>query len=303
MENSNANGPEGTENGNAASADAAATGTTDNRAGETATTLNGSGDGGGDWLAGLSEENRSLVEAKKWDQDPNTLVKGYRELEAHAKTALVPPKEDASPEDWDAFHAKLGRPDTPDGYEFKLPDGVPENMPYDDTFKTQFQNWAHEAGLTSKQAAIVHDRYLQEAANSYTKMVEDTAQQVTSAHDELVKKWGDKESPGYQRNVELAQRAIRQLGGDELRGELTRFGFLTQRGEVASAKITQMLASIGEQLFSEDTIYAGPTSAVNPFAEGPHHNLTEQGKILRSDPKRAKALIIAAGQDPTLYRL
>ena len=294
MRHSTANGPDEARDF-AASAD--------NRAGETVTALNGSGDGGGDWLAGLSEDNRSLVEAKKWGSDPNQVVKGYRDLEAHASKALVPPGSDAGPEDWDTFYGKLGRPETPNGYEFQLPDGVPENMPYDDTIKTQFQNWAHEAGLTPKQAAIVHDRYMQSAAEMYTEAVEETATTVTRAHDQLVKDWGDPESASYKRNLELAQRAIRQLGGDDLRDELARFGFITQRGEAASAKITQMLAKVGEQLFAEDTVYAGPTASSNPFADGPHHNLTEQGKILRSDPKRARALIQAAGQDPALYRL
>ena len=294
MRHSTANGPDETRDF-AASAD--------NRAGETVTALNGSGDGGGDWLAGLSEDNRSLVEAKKWGSDPNQVVKGYRDLEAHASRALVPPGNDAKPEDWDAFYGKLGRPETPDGYAFALPEGVPDDMPYDDTLKTQFQVWAHEAGLTPKQAARMHDNYVQQAGQAYAQAVDSTNAMITDAHDDLVKAWGDPGSPGHQRNVELASRAVRQLGGDELRDELTRFGFITQRGEVASAKITQMLAKVGEQLFAEDTVYAGPTASSNPFADGPHHNLTEQGKILRSDPKRARALIQAAGQDPALYRL
>lgn len=294
MTYSTANGPDETR-------DFAAS--TDNRAGETTAALNGSGDGGGDWLAGLSQDNRSLVEAKKWGSDPNQVVKGYRDLEAHASKALVPPGHDAGPQDWDAFYGKLGRPQTPDGYEFSLPEGVPADMPYDDTLKTQFQVWAHEAGLTPKQAATMHDTYVREAGQSYAQAIENTTARITGAHDELVKAWGDPGSQGHQRNVELASRAIRQLGGDALQEELTQFGFMTQRGEVASAKITQMLAKVGEQLFAEDTVYAGPTASTNPFADGPHHNLTEQGRILRSDPKRAKALIQAAGQDPTLYRL
>lgn len=296
MTDSTANGPEAT-----ATADAAAAATTDNRAGETSTTLNGSGDGGGDWLAGLSEDNRSLVEAKKWDA-PEAVVKSYRDLEAHASKALVPPSEDAKPEDWDAFYGKLGRPENPDGYEFKLPEGVPEDMPYDDTLKTEFQTWAHEAGLTPKQAAMMHDKYVQQAGQQYSTAVEDTATKVTGAHDELTKAWGDPGSEKYQRNVELADRAIRQLGGEELRTELKQFGFMTDKGEVASAKITQMLANIGEQLYAEDAVYAGPTATDNPFADG-KQNLTEQGKIVRSDPKRAKALIQAAGKNPALYGL
>lgn len=303
MTDSNANGPEGTANADAANADAAAAATTDNRAGETATTINGSNGDGGDWLAGLSEENRSLVEAKKWDGDPNALVKGYRELESHAKSALVPPGDDASPDDWSAFYDRLGRPEKPEGYEFRLPEGVPEDMPYDDTLKAQFQTWAHESGLTPKQAAMMHDFYVQQAGQTYTDAVEWTGAKVTAAHDALVKVWGDPETEGHKRNVELAGRAIRQLGGDALQSELTQFGFMTERGEVTSALITQMFAKIGEQLYVEDAVYAGPTASVNPFADGPHHNLTEQGKILRSDPKRAKALIQAAGQDPALYRL
>ncbi len=303
MENSNANGPEGTANADAANADAAAAATTDNRAGETATTIKGSNGDGGDWLAGLSEENRSLVEAKKWDSDPNALVKGYREVEAHAKSALVPPGDDASQDDWSAFYDRLGRPEKPEGYEFRLPEGVPEDMPYDDTLKAQFQTWSHQAGLTPRQAAMMHDLYVQNAGELHGQAIEGTRKTVTAAHDALVKAWGDPETEGHKRKVELAGRAIRQLGGDALEAELRSVGVLTDAGEVAAPQVAQMFANIGEQLYAEDTVFAGPSASANPFADGPHHNLTEQGKILRSDPKRAKALILAAGGDPTLYQL
>lgn len=296
MRHSTANGPVAEDVANGATAAA------DNRAGEPTTTLNGSGVGGGDWLAGLSQENRSLVEAKKWDA-PDAMLKSYRDLEAHASKALVPPGKDATQQDWDAFYSKMGRPKTPEGYRFDLPTGVPDDMPYDDTLKTQFQVWAHEAGLTPKQAATMHDKYVQQAGQTYSQAVDDTTAKVGSAHDDLVKAWGDPGSKTYQRNVELADRAVRQLGGEELRDELKQFGFMTDKGEVASARLTQMLARVGEQLYAEDTVFAGPTASTNPFAEGPHHNLTEQGRIMRNDPKRARALIQSAGLNPSDFRL
>lgn len=297
MENQPSNGPE-----EGAKADPAAASTTDNRDGETATTINGSNGDGGDWLAGLSKDNRSLVEAKGWNA-MDDVADGYRNLESHASKALVLPGDDASQDDWAAFYDRLGRPEKPEGYEFRLPEGIPEDMPYDDTLKAQFQAWSHQAGLTPRQAAMMHDLYVQNAGELHNQAIEGTQQAVTAAHDALVKVWGDPETEGHKRNVELAGRAIRQLGGDALEAELRSVGVLTDAGEVAAPQVAQMLAKIGEQLYAEDTVYAGPTSAKNPFAAGEHENLTEQGNILRSDPKRAKALILAAGGDPKLYQL
>jgi hypothetical protein len=266
-------------------------------------TATGSGAGAAtDWTSGLQiEDNRKTVAAKGW-KDPDTAIGSYRELERYAtdlkSKALVPPKDDASPDDWNAFWSKLGRPEKPEAYEFKLPEGLPDNLPYDGKTATEFKVWAHEAGLTPKQAQAVHDKYVGKLASTLTAKAEADSKAANDAHETLLKEWGD----GYKRKQELANRAIRQLGGDELVGELKSIGALGPNGEVITPRLAVALSKTGEALYAEDTAFGGPRGMVNPFSDA-SENLTEQGRIIRNDPDLARAQIRAAGKDPKEWSL
>lgn len=265
--------------------------------GDTAAATSGSGGAVNDSWAGLltDEGNRKTVEAKGWlTKGPDAVVSGYRELESKLGKAIVPPGDDAKPEDWNAFYGKLGRPETADKYEFKLPDGLPENFPYDGKSAEKYKVWAHEAGLPPKQAQVLHDLFVKDTAEQIAAHQEAYAKAVETAHNEIVKEWGEPGSGTYERKSELANRAIRQLGGLELLSELKSVGAMGPNGEVKSPKLAKMLAKVGEQLFAEDTAFGGPQGGSNPFSKATE-NLTEQGRIIRDDPERAKVLIRQAG--------
>lgn len=268
----------------------------------------GSNGEGGIKVAGpLSEDNRTLVEAKKWagedgSIDLNKIADGYRNLESHASKSLKVPGEDATPEDWNAFYQKLGRPEKPEGYELKLnTETVPEDFPYDETSAVEFRNWAHEAGLTPHQAQKLHDKFVEYQAGQFGSAREQAAKQETAAHREIVSQWGDPDSSGYKQNLELATRAISQLG---LKDALTEGGLLSQDGAIRNAKIATALAKVGKELYAEDVFANAATGVMsNPFSDGDSFNLTKQGELIRKDPGRAKALIRAAGKNAAEYGL
>jgi hypothetical protein len=265
----------------------------------------GSSDGAAtDLWAGLRDEgNRKTVDAKGWAaKGLDDVVSSYRELESRLGKALVPPGDDAKPEDWTAFYAKLGRPEKPEAYEFKLPEGLPENFPYDGKSAVEFKTWAHEAGLTPRQAQAVHDKYVGHTAATLQQHAEATAKAIEEAHGTLVKEWGDPTTETYKRNQELANRAIRQQGGSELLGELKRIGALGPNGEVMTPHLAKALAKTGQALYAEDTAFGGPSQGPNPFSEK-SLNMTAQGQIIRTDPDHARALIRAAGDDPKKWGL
>jgi hypothetical protein len=195
----------------------------------------------------------------------------YRELEGRLGQALIPPAADASADEWSAFYGRIGRPEKPEGYAFNLPDGLPEQLPYDDAFAMRFKTWAHEAGLSARQAQALHDQYLRDFAGQHAAAAEAEVQAVGDAHDAIVKAWGDPASEAYKRKV---------------RSPAVAFAF----------------AKVGEALYAEDALHGGPGSLRNPFSGG-QENLTEQGRLIRSDPETARALIRAAGKNPRLYGL
>lgn len=256
-----------------------------------------------DWTSGLSEDNRKTVEVKGWvDKGPDDVISAYRSLESHLGKALVPPKEDASPEDWSKFYAKLGRPEKAEAYELPRPSNIPENLPYDAGTADEFKNWAHEAGLTPRQAAAIHNKYMERWASEYAANEARKDEAGSKAHEELVQVWGDPNSEKYKRNTSLATRAIEKLGGDSLLRELKQIGVLDERtNAVLTPRLAVALAAVGNQLYAEDKdLFRGETTGANPFSDKTR-NETEQGRIITENPVRAKALIRQAGIDPKDY--
>jgi hypothetical protein len=96
-------------------------------------------------------------------------------------------------------------------------------------------------------------------------------------------------------------RAAHQLG---LKDALVKGGLLTADGGVRNATLAFALARVGKELFSEDSFATGDGAGVisNPWAKETS-NLTEQGRLVRQDPDKARALIRAAGQNPATYGL
>lgn len=268
----------------------------------------GSEGGNGIKVAGpLNEENRALVEAKKWagedgSIDLNKITESYRNLEAHASKALSLPGENATQEDWDKFYSKLGRPEKADGYELRLnTEAVPENFPYDEQSAIEFRSWAHEAGLTPRQAQALHDKFIGHQAARYTEHAASLEKRAGDAHREIVSEWGGADSEGYKQNVELASRAIHQLG---LKDALVEGGILSGDGAILNARAAKAFAKVGKELYGEDHMATNANGVLsNPFSDGPNFNLTKQGEMVRSDPKKAAALIRAAGRNPADYGL
>lgn len=290
------NGPGGA----AASADAGAGASADNRTIVDANAAGGSGSGGNDWAAGLSQENRAVVEAKKWASGDDA-IKSYRELEAHVGDALKVPGADAPAEEWDKLWGKLGRPEKPDAYQLKVDrENLPADFPYDENLAIEFRTMAHEAGLNPAQAQKLHDRFVAQQAKSFAGIGEAAAKREGDAHRAFVGKWGEPDTPSFKQNVELMSRAAAQLG---ISDSLKAAGLLAADGAIRDAKLGFALALVGKELYGEDTMATSAGGVLdNPFSDQ-SENLTKQGQLIRNDPEKARSLIRAAGKDPAIYKL
>lgn len=262
----------------------------------------------GDWTAALPEDTRKVATAKGWDKSKSpsdafaVAAKSYSDLEARLGKSIVIPDANAPKEDYDKLYAALGKPKTPGDYSFKLPEGVPDNFPYDDAFATEFKNTAHVAGLLPKQAGEIHDWFVKRSAEQLATASTTQASAVSKAHQAITGKFGEEGTVGYKRAVELMARAIRKLN---LREAYQAAGIVTPTGEIANADVAFSLHEIGKSMFTEDEAGGEPghLTMKNPWKEG-QENLTEQGRIAKSNPEQARALVIAAGKDPNkeLYK-
>lgn len=167
-----------------------------------------------DWRASLPEELRSEESIKNF-KDVADLTKGFVETKKMVGNAIRIPKADAKPEEFDAFYARLGRPETPDKYEFTRPQ-VPENVKYDEEMETAFKGMAHKAGLSPRQAQALLEGYNE----MQVKRLSGYTGQMEQGIAALKKEWG----ANYEKQIGLASRVVKEVGGEEMINLLNETG-------------------------------------------------------------------------------
>lgn len=222
----------------------------------------GGGEGGAggaaapqDWTATLPEDVRGLVQTKGWKQ-PADVLGSYQNLEKllgadKAGRALVPPKDDAPPEEWAQFYGKLGRPEKPDGYKLPVPEG--------DTgeFAKQAAAWMHDAGLTPKQAEALAARWNEHMGGTLQSQQAEFEQKAAVDLQDLQREWGDK----FEANTELARRAIREAGLSKEEGQAIERA-------LGLGKAAKVFAFLGKQ-FAEAPMKGGEGAAAGSFGSTP----------------------------------
>lgn len=175
---------------------------------------------------------RATVEAKGY-KNPAELSRAYHNLMQMQRTDRVEvPGKEATPEQLNEFYGKVGRPETPDGYEFKFADGVTP----DDNMVKFARDTFHAAGLSPRQAQLVAEKWNEFAAQADTHMTEANQTKNDGEIAELQTRMG----ADLNKNMEAGRRAVQALGlSDELIGRI--------EGSIGSAPIVELLAMIGRK--------------------------------------------------------
>lgn len=195
-----------------------------------------------DWRAGLDETIRGekvfeSIKGKDWSEAGPALAKGYLESQKFVGGSIRVPKDDAKPEEWDAYYTKLGRPAKPEEYGIKAPDDMPVGLWEDDEIAS-FMQHAHKNGLTKKQA----ESLAAWQAERVRLKIAAGRQQHEAGVEALKTHWG----PTYDRHLALSRRSAKQLGGEELLNLLSETGFGNHPVFVkAFAKAGSMMAEHG----------------------------------------------------------
>lgn len=260
---------------------------------------------GADFFSALDDEDTREWLQKVGVTDLPSLAKKAREQERLLGSAIRVPGKDATDEERQAFLNKLGRPQTPDAYEFNVPADLPEDLPYDGERAASFRTKAHELGLTAAQAANLHDWFIGETVQDYRGMAsqqaESVSQKAQAETEKLIQIWGPLDGDVARAELEFADRALQLAGGDAAVEEFKAYGLIAQDGKtILSAHLAQTFANIGKALFKEDSVLKGNRDMLgNPFADGEDHDLTKAMAIYKQDKNRALSLIAAAGKKPS----
>lgn len=205
------------------------------------------------WNAGFDEDTSAYVGNKGW-QSPVDILNSYRNLEKFAggsKNLLELPGADADPTAFDAFYNKLGRPESPDKYGLKVPDGADADLT--DWFK---QN-AHKTGLTDKQAATLFDAWNEMSASRMQAMQQEALQTSEQEIAALQKEWGQ----GYEAQIDSGKRAVAALGYDAEK-------LNALESKMGTAEMLKLFAAVGSKM-GEDSFADGNRSGNTTFGLTP----------------------------------
>lgn len=276
----------------------------------------GSSEGGQGLLSVLNEGNRELATKKGWTEATqiNDILDGYRGLEGKLGTALTPPGKDATPDDITSFYNKAseswGKVNA-ETHKFDMPEGLPENMPYDADFAKQAASWMADAGVPSHVAQSLHDNFVKHQANVFTQMEQHAADAqkaqedaAAAAHRELTKTFGPADSDAYKIATVKAQRAMDNMG---LRDWATEKGILSKpdaqgNQAVLDPVMIESFVKVFDGMMKEDGVTMSQATGRNPFAKDTL-SLSDQAALIKNNPDMARQMMQAAGKDPKKFGL
>ena len=186
------------------------------------------------WWNSIPEpEARQHVEAKQYATPGELALANYNltKMQRGADDVLTIPAPDAAPEEIDAFHKKLGRPDTVDAYDFKFADGFEADPDMLKFGKEAF----FEMGLNNAQAQKFADKwngFVQEQNEALLKAERD---KNTADMQALEARWG----ADLAKNKAAGQRVVEALGVPDLINQVEK--------HVGVASMVELLATIGRK--------------------------------------------------------
>jgi hypothetical protein len=160
------------------------------------------------WTEGFDEDTMGYVSNKGW-KSPTDVLTSYRNLEKLAggsKNIVELPGEDADAEALGKFYDRLGRPDAPESYTFKMPE---ENG--DEQLDQWFRKVAHDSGLTDAQAKGLYDQWNTMAGVRNEAMENAIRERNETELNDLKKEWG----ADFDSNIQNARVAARAVGYGE----------------------------------------------------------------------------------------
>lgn len=207
------------------------------------------------WLEGADDLTVGYVQNKGWT-DPKQVLDGYRNLEKllgadRANNAVIIPKSDAKPEEWNAVFDRLGRPTGPDGYKVALPEGGDPKV--HEASMAKF----HELGLTKTQGEALATWYNDLVVQNQTATQAERTAQFQREDAAVREEWGQ----AYTQNLAQAQVAARGLGLDPK----TIDQISDALGHKATLNLLQKIGSrMGEDNFVSGDGQAGFGNAMTP---------------------------------------
>lgn len=165
------------------------------------------------WRDRLPDDLKGVKDLEKYKDLPSmarTLV--HQQKMIGADKLPLPPKN-ATPEElakWDGWN-KLGRPETPDGYDLKALKPLGDGIPYDYEGEKSMLKEMHALGMTQTQVNGLLAKYRENVGGQYGQITEKTKVEQAQAQEGLRKEYGQ----AFDKKMNDATQYIRGVLGEK----------------------------------------------------------------------------------------
>ena len=208
----------------------------------------GSGNGFMEMIPEDLREHPSLSPIK----DVGNLARSFVNAQKLIGADKIPFPTNPTEEDLSNIYSRLGRPETPEGYEFAT-DG---NVITEDV-AAEYAGVAHQLGLSPKQAAGILDYYKGSVGETTEQMEQLAQEQAEQTTNELKREWGN----AFGDKVAAAKDVVDQFAGSEILQMRLEDGTMIGN-HPAFIKAFAAIGDFKSTVTSEDTINDGARSSV-----------------------------------------
>jgi hypothetical protein len=242
------------------------------------------------WFDGFADEDRGYILNKGWDKEDGTknLLTSYKNLEklrgVPEERLLKLPEKIEDADGWSKVYEKLGRPEKPEGYEFKAPEGVE----LDAGRMSWAANMAHSIGLNKAQHKALVENTLKYETETQTAFAQKAEQERVTSLAKLNDEWGS----AKDERVHLAERGLMHFMDDKSEAAVAKI-----QQVMGHAEVMKMFAKIGESI-GEDKIPSADGD--RPFGYSPEQAKSDMQQLnaaLAGDRKRLAAYNEGKGED------
>lgn len=162
----------------------------------------------GDWKVALPEDIRADASLSTFKGIPELARSFIETKKLVGQKGVTVPGENATDQEWAAFHRSIGTPESADGYKISMPAGL--SLPESEI--AQIRADGHRLGLSGRQVqAIINERA--QFHHEVQRAIDEDARKADVA---LREKWGG----NYERNKAYVERALKGLDPE---GNLVQF--------------------------------------------------------------------------------